>query len=64
MTKLRVPQAKGEITIAVGGQEPTTYKVTNHEVTVEEPDVDRFLSQVDGSELTGGSPAASPPKES
>lgn len=58
MPKISVPQPDGEITLSISGGEPTTYKVSNGEVTVKEPDVARFLSQIDGSKQVGGSPAA------
>lgn len=61
--QVRVPQADGEIVVSVGGREPTTYKVTDHQVTVEEPDVDRLLSQIDGSKIVGGTTAAAAKKE-
>lgn len=59
MPKINVPQKDGEIIIRIGNAEPTTYKVTDHQVAVEAPDVDRFMIQIDGSTLTGGNPAAS-----
>ena len=58
MPKFKVDQVDGEIVIAVGGDEPTVYKVTNGEVTVKQEEVDRFVSQVDGAKPVSGSPAA------
>lgn len=45
MAKATVPQKDGEILITRGG-EVTRYKVTDHEVTVKEADLDEFLDLV------------------
>lgn len=55
--EIKVDQRDGEISIALAGGDPKTYKVTDGEVTVEEADVERFLAVIDGSSLVGGSPA-------
>jgi len=53
-----VPQKDGEVRIAVSGDEPTVYRVSDGSVSVPEENVARFLAAVDGSKVTGGSPAA------
>ncbi len=63
-TKVKVPQTEGEIVIAVAGDEPTTYKVSDGQVSVAEQDVERFLAVVDGSKVAGGSTTAAKSKES
>jgi hypothetical protein len=57
--KVKVPQKDGEVVLSFGDDTPQTYKVTDGEVTVKDADVQRFLSNVDGSSLVGGSPSAS-----
>jgi hypothetical protein len=51
MPKVSVPQDDGEIRIAVGGDDPTVYPVTNGTADVPEEDLDLFLFNVDGAEL-------------
>lgn len=63
-TTVRVPQSDGEISISVAGDEPTTYKVTDGQVSVANEEVDRFLAVVDGSKVVGGSTTAAKTKES
>jgi hypothetical protein len=62
MAKVHVPQSGGDITIAFAGDEPTTYAVTDHEVTVPDGDVARFVAQIDGAKPVRGNTAA-PKKE-
>ncbi len=64
MPKVRVGQEDGEISLSVGGDDPTTYKVTGGQVTVAEKDVERFLTAIDGSKVAGGSSASTVKKES
>jgi hypothetical protein len=59
MALVNVPQEDGEITVAHAGDAPTTYPVTNGQVTVDEADLAVFLHSIEGSSLAdGGSPAA------
>jgi hypothetical protein len=55
---VKVPQSDGEIAIAVGGDEPKVYKVTDGAVSVPEENVARFLAAVDGSKVAGGTTTA------
>lgn len=52
-TTVRVPQKEGEIRIAVAGDEPRTYKVSDHTVTVNNADLDHFLVTIEGSKVDG-----------
>lgn len=61
--KVTVPQKDGDIILSFGDDDPQTYKVTNGEVTVKDADVARFLANIDGSSLAGGTPAAAAKKE-
>lgn len=61
MATVKVPQADGEIRISLQGNEATTYKVSDHQVTVKDDDLELFLGAVEGSEVTGK--AASAKKE-
>lgn len=58
-----VPQAGGEISISVGGDEPKVYKVSDGSVSVPEENVARFLTAVDGSKVASGN-TTGPKKES
>lgn len=58
-TKISVPQKDGEITVSFDGNEPTTYRVTDGQVSVPAENVDRFLAAVDGSKAAGGSSTGS-----
>jgi hypothetical protein len=58
MAKVRVPQADGEITLSRVGEEPKTYRVTDHEVTVAAADLDNFLVHVDGAREVGAKPVS------
>lgn len=50
-TKVSVPKSAGdEITVSIGGSEPTRYKVTDGHVTVNNEDLDTFLRGVPGAE--------------
>jgi hypothetical protein len=62
--KVSVQQKDGSITIAVAGDEPRSYNVSDGQVTVAEKDVERFLAVVDGSKVAGGSSASATKKES
>lgn len=50
-TKVSVPQKDGEITVYTG-DEPTTYTVTDGEVSVPNASVDHFLSVIDGAKAS------------
>lgn len=63
MPKVHVPQPDGEVVVARNGEEAKTYRVTDHQVTVKEEDLQHFLGVVEGSKPDGGSSAASTPKE-
>ncbi len=63
-TNVTVPQKDGEIVMRRGGEEPRTYKVTDHTVAVEQVDVEWFCSNIDGSKPAGGITAVAPKKES
>lgn len=56
--KVKVPQKDGEISVSIGGNEPTRYRVTDGEVSVKEEDVDRFVAAIVGSERVAGNPSA------
>lgn len=58
MPRVKVAQSEGEIVLSFGDDTPQTYKVADGHVTVKEPDVGRFLANIDGSSLDGGSPTA------
>lgn len=49
MAKIRVEQKDGSITLAYQGNEPKTYNVTDHLVTVPAGEVAVFLDSVAGS---------------
>lgn len=63
-TSVNVPQKDGEIVVVVAGSEPTTYRVSDGQVSVAPEDVERFLAVIDGSKVAGGSTAAATKKES
>ena len=50
---IKVDQKDGEIALALAGDEPTVYKVSDGTVSVSEESVDRFLAAVDGSKVAG-----------
>ena len=62
-TKISVPQKDGEVIVSFDGDDPTTYKVTDGQVSVPGEIVERFLSAVDGSKVAGGSSTGSDKKE-
>ena len=52
MAKIRVEQADGQIVVAHQGDDPVSYAVTDHTVTVAAADVAAFLGAVAGSKTT------------
>lgn len=51
-SKVRVPQKDGQISIAVGGDEPRTWNVSDHLVSPQSyAEQDLLLSRVDGARL-------------
>ena len=63
-TSIKVPQKDGEVLVSIAGDEPTTYRVTDGQVSVATEDVERFLAAVDGSKVAGGNTTAAAKKES
>ena len=61
MARVRVPQADGEIVIS-GPDGSRTYRVHDHEVTVNADHLDHFLRHVAGSKVSEASPRAKPEK--
>lgn len=61
-TKVRVPQADGEIRISRDGDDPAVYKVSDHVTTVKADDLDHFLAHVEGSK-TDGTTSPAPTQE-
>ena len=49
MAKIRVPEASGELVLTYQGNDPKTYKITDHLVTVANEDVAIFLDSVTDS---------------
>lgn len=62
-TKISVPQKDGEVTVSFNGDEPTTYKVNDGQISVPAENVDRLLAAIDGSKVAGGSSTGSSTKE-
>jgi hypothetical protein len=51
-TRVTVPKEVGdEIIVRWNGDDPTTYKVTDGHVSVENENVERFLAHFDGSKV-------------
>lgn len=51
-TRISVPKELGdEITVRWDGDDPTTYKVSDGHVNIENENADRFLGLIDGSKV-------------